>query len=142
MPSSLCAWHQMGSFSPGWLNTGRFPQPCCAHCRLRACAGNTPSVFHSHLVSFKKHTRLIDAHGVQSLRSLSLKPAKGLGRHVLRLLEDSQALRKMKSVYLHHALRPVRAAEGGVLVAHILEGGVRGAVGVGAQAVPVVHHAL
>lgn len=41
MPSALCAWHQMGSFSPGRLNTGRLPQPWAAHCRLRACSGNT-----------------------------------------------------------------------------------------------------
>ena len=42
MPSDLCAWHQMGNFSPGRLNTGRLPQPVAAHCRLRACSGNNP----------------------------------------------------------------------------------------------------
>ena len=40
MPSDLCAWHQMGSFSPGRLNTGRLPHPWAAHCRLRACTSN------------------------------------------------------------------------------------------------------
>ena len=43
MPSDLCVWHQMGSFSPGRLNTGRLPQPGDAHCRLRACSGNRPA---------------------------------------------------------------------------------------------------
>ena len=45
-------------------------------------------------------------------------------------------------MHLHHAILPVRATEGGVLVADVLEGGVRGAVGVCAQAVPVVDHAI
>ncbi len=45
-------------------------------------------------------------------------------------------------LHLHHALGSVCAAECGVEVANVLEGGVRRAARVLAHLVPVVHHAF
>ena len=50
--------------------------------------------------------------------------------------------RRLMCTHLDHAVLPMGAAEGGVLLAHMLEGGMRGAVGERAQPVPVVHHSV
>ena len=134
MPSDLCAWHQMGSFSPGRLNTGRLPQPDDAHCRLRACSGKTPAQVSATLMGAT----------LKGLKPCTLRKPDTpcMGKLTATIAALWLRLGQREGAHLHHALLPVGAAKGGVLVAHVLEGGVRGAVGECAEPVAVVHHAI
>lgn len=75
------------------------------------------------------------------LAILGLRSREASGLYAVELLR-AYGCRTISDAHLHHAFLPVDATEGGVRLAHVLEGGVRGAVGEGAQPVAVVHHAL